>query len=162
VGTHGIKGGCKIRPYVESLSVFQPGSSILVAVSANRKKTYEINWVKHHAEVVLLSLKGVTNRQQAEAFTGAGLFIEKARLPELNDGSYYWFDLIGLDVFDIDETYLGRLESIIATGSNDVYVAKRKGGEIWIPALKSVVKEIDLERKRMQVDLPKGLSEING
>jgi 16S rRNA processing protein RimM len=161
VGAHGVKGSCKIRPFVESLSAFQPGSSIFVGASENLKKAYEINWVKSHAKIVLLSLKGVANRHQAEALIGAELFIEKARLPELNDGSYYWFDLIGLDVFAMDETYVGRLESIIATGSNDVYVVKHQGDEIWIPALRSVVKGIDLERKRMQVDLPEGLSESN-
>ena len=75
--------------------------------------------------------------------------------------TYYWFDIIGLSVFTIDEKYLGCVESIIQTGSNDVYVVKDpnkdKDNEILIPALKSVVLAIDLERKIMRVDLPEGL-----
>ena len=78
-------------------------------------------------------------------------------MPDLEEGDYYWFDLIGLDVFGIDQKYLGRLESIIQTGSNDVYVVKKDDTEILIPALESVVQKIDLKNRRMQVDLPEGL-----
>ena len=157
VGVHGIKGNCKIRSYAESLSVFQSDSVIIVATCDGRQKPYEINWVKPHAKAALISLKGVDTRDQAEALIGCELFIEKNRLPNPEEGSYYWFDLIGLDVFDDDQKYLGRLESIIQTGSNDVYVVKEDDKEILIPALESVVQKIDLKNRRMQVALPEGL-----
>jgi 16S rRNA processing protein RimM len=75
----------------------------------------------------------------------------------LENGSYYWIDLIGIEVYTAEDDYLGRIESIIETGSNDVYVVKDKKKEVLIPALKSVVTDIDLSQKRMQVDLPDGL-----
>ena len=157
VGVHGIKGNCKFRSYAESLSVFQSDGVVLVATSDGRQKPYEINWVKPHAKTALISFNGVDTRDQAEALIGCELFIEKSRLPDPEDGSYYWFDLIGLEVFDIDQKYLGRLESIIETGSNDVYVVIEGDTEILIPALESVVQNIDLKNGRMQVDLPEGL-----
>ena len=157
VGVHGIKGNCKIRSYAESLSVFQSDSVVIVTTSDGRQKPYEINWAKPHANAALISFKGVDTRDQAEALIGCKLFIEKNRLPDPEEGSYYWFDLIGLDVFDADQKYLGRLESIIQTGSNDVYVVKEENTEILIPALESVVKKIDLKNSRMLVDLPDGL-----
>jgi 16S rRNA processing protein RimM len=157
VGAHGVKGNCKIRSYAESLTVFQPGSEILIATSSGLKNVYEINWAKPHSKVDLLSLKGVTTRIQAQALIGSELFIEKAQLPELDDESYYWYDLIGLEVFTTDNHYLGRLDSILQTGSNDVYVVKKGEDEILIPALESVVHAIDLEKKRMRVELPEGL-----
>ncbi len=147
VGVHGIKGNCKFRSYAESLSVFQSDGVVLVATSDGRQKHYEINWVKPHAKTALISLKGVDTRDQAEALIGCELFIEKSRLPDPEEGSYYWFDLIGLEVFDIDQKYLGRLESIIETGSTDVYVVKEGDMEILIPALESVVQNIDLKKK---------------
>jgi 16S rRNA processing protein RimM len=159
VGVHGVKGNFKIRSYAESLTVFQPGNEILVTAASGRENVYEINWAQPHSKVDLLSLKGVTARDQAEALVGSDVFIEKAQLPELDDGSYYWFDLIGLEVFASDDTHLGRLDSIIQTGSNDVYVVIKGGKEILIPALESVVRCIDLKNKRMQVDLPEGLDE---
>jgi 16S rRNA processing protein RimM len=157
VGVHGISGNCKIRSYAESLIVFQPDSVVLIATSDGRQKPYEINWVKPHAKAALVSFKGVDTRDQAEALIGCELFIERSRLPDPEEGSYYWFDLIGLDVFDVEQKYLGRLESIIQTGSNDVYVVKKDDTEILIPALESVVQKIDLKSRRMQVDLPEGL-----
>jgi 16S rRNA processing protein RimM len=161
VGVHGVKGNCKIRSYAESLAVFQPGSVVFITTAAGQQKPYEINWVKPHAKAVLISFKGVNTRIQAEALIDNDLFIEKRCLPDPEEGSYYWFDLIGLDVFDVDQTYLGRLDSIIQTGSNDVYVVKKGGAEILIPALKKVVQKIDLSQRRMLVDLPDGLDELN-
>ena len=157
VGAHGVNGNCKINSYAESLTVFQPGSDIIIATSSGRQTACEINWAKPHTKAVLLSLKGVTTRDQAQALIGCELFIEKAQLPELEDGSYYWHDLIGLEVFTTDNNYLGRLHSIIQTGSNDVYVVRKDKHEILIPALESVVQAIDLEKKRMRVELPEGL-----
>jgi len=161
VGVHGIKGNLKVYSYAETLSVFEPGSSILAINQKGLEKTYTIKWVKPHHRVLLLSLEGIDGRSLSESLVGSGLFIEKTRLPEIEDGSYYWFDLIGLAVFTIDNEYIGRVESIMTTGSNDVYVVKNPDkdhdNEILIPALTSVVLEIDVNLKTMRVDLPAGL-----
>jgi len=161
VGAHGIKGNIKVYSYAESLSVFEPGSSILVINAEGSEKTYKIKWVKPHTRVFLLSLKGIESLDSVETLIGSELFIEKADLPELEDGSYYWLDIIGLSVFTTDEQYLGKVESIIATGSNDVFVVKdpnkEQENETLIPALESVVLEIDFKLKTMRVDLPEGL-----
>jgi len=157
VGVHGLKGTVKVCSYAESLSAFKPGGLILARDSKDRDKTYIIQWVKPHTRTILLSLKGVDDRDMSETLVGSDLFIEKAKLPEPEDESYYWFDIIGLSVYTIDEKFIGRVESIIPTGSNDVYVVKNNDDEILIPGLESVVKEIDLKQKIMRVDLPEGL-----
>jgi 16S rRNA processing protein RimM len=157
VGAHGVNGNFKIISYAESLSVFQPGSEVCVAPGPGREKNYEINWVKPHTKVDLLSLKGIGTRDQAQALVGSDLFIDKSRLPDTDEGTYYWFDLIGLEVRSDDGKYLGLLESIIQTGGNDVYVVTDQDSEILIPAIESVVLQIDLENKRMLVRLPEGL-----
>jgi 16S rRNA processing protein RimM len=161
VGAHGVKGNIKVHSYAESLSVFEPGRSILVINAKGIEKTFEINWAKPHSRGVLLSLRGIDSRKSAEALIGSELFITRDSLPELEDGVYYWSDIIGLSVFTIDQQYIGRVESIIQTGSNDVYVVKDLSrdhdNETLIPALESVVLEIDLENNTMRVDLPEGL-----
>ncbi|UCD80342.1 MAG: 16S rRNA processing protein RimM [Desulfobacterales bacterium] len=157
IGTHGIKGAHKIRSYAESTEVFEPGRSILVRESSGRETHREINWVNPHKRTPLLSFKGIDDRNQAQLLAGAALFIPKAELPQLENGSFYWIDLIGMEVYTTADEYLGRLESIIETGSNDVYVVQDKKKEVLIPALESVVVDIDLEQKRMRVDLPEGL-----
>jgi len=161
VGAHGVKGNVKVYSFAESLSLFEQESSILVVSAKGSEKIFKIKWIKPHGRVVLLSLEGIENRDQAETLIGSELFVKRDSLPKLVDGSYYWLDIIGLAVFTNDEKYIGRVESIIPTGSNDVYVVKDaqkdRDNEILIPAIESAVLEIDLEQKRMIVDLPEGL-----
>jgi 16S rRNA processing protein RimM len=158
VGIHGLKGTNKLRSYADSLSVFWPGRSILIRDLRGREANYEIHWVKPHTGIPLVSFKGITNREQAKTLIGAELFIPQSELPELDEDTYYWHDLIGIEVVTITGEFLGRIESIIETGSNDVYVVKSNEKEVLIPALDSVVLDIDLAHKRMRVDLPEGLA----
>ena len=159
VGVHGVKGTLKIHSYAESLEIFQPGNRISVSTTEGWEIDYEIDWIKPHSRGALLALNNVSDRDQAKTLVGADLQIEKAKLPELEAGLYYWYEMIGLQVVTIDDRYLGRLESIIETGSNDVYVVKNDRREILIPALKSVVQVIDIDANLMRVDLPDGLEE---
>jgi 16S rRNA processing protein RimM len=161
IGSHGIKGNLKVRSYAESETVFKPGKSILVIQAGHIEKIYSIQWAKPHGRSMLISLKGVENRDAADSLVGAGVFIERTALPEPEEGSYYWVDIIGLSVVSTDDQYIGRIESIMATGGNDVYVVKNhdKPGhhEILIPAIESVVLGIDFINRIMRVDLPEGL-----
>jgi 16S rRNA processing protein RimM len=158
VGAHSVKGTCKIRSFAESLSLFTPGIELLVrSKSSGTDKSLEINWVKPHTGAVLISFRGISNRTQAEALIGSELYVPKEMLPDLDADTHYWLDLIGMAVFTIDRTYLGRIKSIIETGSNDVYVVNDGQNEVLVPALGSVVVNIDTKRNRMDVDLPEGL-----
>ncbi len=159
VGVHGIHGNLKVFSYAESLSFYDSGNTIFIKTADGNERIYVIEHGAPHKKIILLSLEEVKDRESAKDFIGAELFIEKSVLPELIDDEYYWVDIIGCDVFSTDETYLGQVESIFPTGSNDVYVVKdpENGKETLIPALKSVIGEIDLDQKKMWVDLPEGL-----
>jgi len=161
VGAHGVNGNLKVYSYAESVSVFKPGSLILAIHAGKIEKYFAIKWAKPHGKSILLSFKGIEDRNTAETLIGAELFIERTALPELEEGVYYWVDIIGLSVYTTDNQYIGRVESIMATGSNDVYVVKdpnkKNNNEILIPAIESVVLEIDFEHKRIRVNLPEGL-----
>jgi len=161
VGAHGVNGNLKVYSYAESVSVFKPGSLILAILAGKIEKHFAIKWAKPHGKSILLSFKGIEDRNTAETLIGAELFIERTALPELEEGVYYWTDIIGLSVFTTDNQYIGRVESIMATGSNDVYVVKdtnkESNNETLIPAIESVVLEIDFEHKRIRVNLPEGL-----
>ncbi len=160
VGVHGIKGVLKIRSYMESLSFFDAGKVVFGSgvrdKGADPMIPYQIEWSRPHRQGLLLCLKDVSDCNQAEQLKGYEFFVRRAELPDLEEGTYYWADLIGLSVFTKD-TCIGRIEEVIATGSNDVYVVKDNDREILIPALESVVVSVDLEAKTMRVELPEGL-----
>jgi 16S rRNA processing protein RimM len=159
VSVHGVHGNLKVYSFAESSSAFQPDDRVLVRDKSGHEKERAVRQVKPHKRNILLSLRGIENCDDAKALVGAEIFIRKSKLPELDDGTYYWFEIIGLEVLTIDNRYLGCVESIIATGGNDVYVVKGPGedSEILIPALETVVDKIDLDAKTMWVNLPEGL-----
>lgn len=158
VNAHGVEGAIKVYSYAESLSVFNPGDMILVkSPSDSSEKFYRIKWSAPHSHFVLLMFEGIDSRSLADNLKGCELYIEKAFLPELEENTYYWEDIIGMSVYTADDIFLGRVESIIRTGSNDVYVVKDGKSEILVPAMESVVSKIDLDQKRMKVNLPEGL-----
>lgn len=156
-GAHGIKGALKFQVYTESLAYYTPNVALLLREPNGRE--YEICALKAvpSGKSVLLTLKDVTDRNQAEALAGSLIFVPKDVLPEPEEGEFYWFELIGLDVVEADGRELGKLDHIFETGSNDVYVVKKGGNELLLPALPHVILDIDLEAKRIMVKIPEGL-----
>lgn len=157
VGAHGIKGNIKIVSFTESLEIFEKGCSIALRGPDGSQKKSTINWIKPHGRKALLSLEGITSRNHVDELIGWELYIARDRLPQLEPGVYYWSELIGLDVVTLDGGYIGKIDAIIQTGSNDVYVVRHQELETLIPALEKVVIAIDLVKKEMQVELPEGL-----
>jgi 16S rRNA processing protein RimM len=158
VGVHGVKGYIKIHAETESFSLMTPGISVIVREPNGTNRVMEIADARPQGRLLLLRLKGVFDRTAAETLPGSDILIEKSRLPDLEPDTYYWADIFGMSVVTVEGETIGTVASLIETGSNDVYVVKTQDNdEILIPAIGSVVLEIDLDRKIMRVDLPEGL-----
>ena len=156
VGVHGIKGWLKVQSFAESAEPFRAGRRVGVRHSGAGMATYMVRDVRPHKNLLRLALESVETRDAAEALVGAELLIDRAELPEPEEDHWYWCDLIGLSVYEA-EVYIGRVQTIFATGSNDVLVVARGDSERLIPAIESVVRRIDLGNKLIQVELPEGL-----
>ncbi len=83
---------------------------------------------------------------------------EEEAIP-LPEGTYYWFELIGMEVVSETGEKLGTIVDIFETGSNDVYVLKRGRKETYIPATREVIRQVDKQAKRMTIRVPEGLLE---
>lgn len=113
--------------------------------------------------MAVMQLEGYANRDQAETLRGAILMIPESELPSLPQDEYYWHQLVGLTVVeDKSQRVLGRLTHVLRTGAgHDVFEVERTGKKaLLIPALKSVVKRVDLDGQRMMVELLPGLEDI--
>ena len=88
---------------------------------------------------------------------GLWLCVPQSEVPSAEEGEYFHYQLLGLNVRTVEGEELGQLAEILETGSNDVYVVKGAEGEILVPALGKVVREIDIASSLMVVDLPEGL-----
>jgi 16S rRNA processing protein RimM len=157
VGVHGVRGVVKVRSYSESPFLFTPGNSVFLHLPGREKKAYLIKDMQPHKRLLLLSFEDIRDMDAAEALIGVEISVKRSMLPDPEEGAYYWDDLIGISVFAENDRYLGQLESILQTGSNDVYVVKDGSREILIPAINDVVMSINLEENAMRVSLPEGL-----
>ena len=157
VNTFGIKGMVKIKPFTDDISRFDNLKKIYVE-NKEIKKEYEIEEVKYHKDMVLMKLKGVDNPEEAELLRNYYLKVKRQDEPKLDEGTYYIVDLLGLDVYSDDGKLLGKLDDIFNTGSNDIYVVKDElGKQLLLPAISDVVKDINLEEKRIVVHILNGL-----
>jgi 16S rRNA processing protein RimM len=160
-GAHGIRGGLRIHSYAESIELYRIGEAIRVILADGSDRTMTVEWVRPHGRGLRLGLEAVCDRNQAEYLVGASLYVDKSRLPVLEEDTYYWHELIGLHVYDTAGLLLGSLEEVIPTPANDVYVVKGEVDgrfrELLIPAVATVVRNIDLEAGAMVVDPPVGL-----
>lgn len=158
LGSHGLKGALKLTGDAESDSTFRPGQSVTLTLLSGKQQNHTIKAVKPFGRnSQLLFVVGITCREQANLLKGAKVQIQRNDLPPLEDGSYYWCDLIGLEVIDERRGFLGRLTSIMQTGAHEVYVVNGSNGETLIPVIKSIILKVAVEEGRIEVDLPDGL-----
>lgn len=156
VNTHGHKGGLKIYPLTDDAQRFLALEKVYIKC-ADCYVAYTVAKVQLYKNVVFLSLQEIADMNAAEKLKGLYLEIPQAEVRPLSPGSYYHFQLIGLDVYE-DEQYLGKLSDVLQPGSNDVFVVKTpENKEIYLPALKSVITRIDLDNRRIEVKIPPGL-----
>ena len=158
--TQGIKGQLRVIPFAGDASSISELDVIYVKSPAGAMEKFSVASAKAHGKRVILTLKAFDNINQVLHLVGRELYAERGALPELPSDEFYWSDLLGLEVETEQGEALGKLVDIIETGANDVYVVKKNGREVLIPALEDVVLSIDLQAGRMTVSLPEGLLDL--
>lgn len=158
VNTHGHKGGLKIYPLTDDPGRFARTEYLYIKTGQEHQR-FTISEAKLHKNLVLLTLKEIIDMNEAEKLKGLYVELPQDELPSLEEGHFYIFQIIGLDVYEGQEL-LGKITDVLKTGSNDVYVIQREqGGNIYLPALKEVVHSINVESGKMIVTLPPGLTD---
>ena len=161
VKTHGIRGEVQVFFYSD-VKYFLDYKDVFVQGKYGDKIPQRIIKTRvKKGRSVILTFEGIIDRIQAESFVGKEIFLDRAKLSSLAEGEYYWHEIEGLSVVSAEGEKLGILSDVLATGANDVYVVKGDIGEILVPAIEQMVKEIDLDKGVMVVDLPPGLVEAN-
>jgi 16S rRNA processing protein RimM len=123
-----------------------------------KNKQYVLQEVKYQKNMVLLKLEGIDKIEDAENLRNSYLEIDRKDGKQLDKNEYYIVDLLGMEVYTDEGTLLGRLDDIYNTGSNDIYVVKDElGKQVLLPAISDVIKDINIEEKKITVHLLKGL-----
>ena len=150
---HGLSGAVKAEAISDVPHRFDVGQTLHV-----RGTPYVISSsVRASRRQVILKFRGLDSLAGARGLVGEWMTVPLESAPALPEGRYFHFQLLGLQVFTNEGEILGRVCEILETGSNDVYVVSGDGGELLLPALADVIREIDLAQGLMVVDLPDGL-----
>lgn len=145
VNTVGLKGEVKVYPYIDDFTDIK-----FVYVNNNKM---EIENIRNKKTVVVIKFKEISNIDEAENLRNSIIELDDEDAPELEEGRYYIKDLIGFEVITDEGKVLGKLDDIFNTGANDIYQV----GEILLPGVDEVIKEIDTENKKITVHIIKGL-----
>lgn len=157
VNTSGLKGVIKVKPFTDDITKFNNLKTIYISIKKERKE-FKIEQVRFSKNMVFLKLEGIDTIEEAENYRNLYLKVKRDKDEELEEGSYYIVDIIGCKVFTDEQKELGKVDDVFSTGSNDVYVIKDEvGKQILLPAIKEVIKNIDIENKTITVHLLEGL-----
>lgn len=159
VGTHGIKGTIKILSMTDFPERLRERKRLVFYDDLdNVVFEGELESLGMEGTILLVKLKGCETRDMAERLIGSFIKVKEEELPPLGEGEFYFHQIIGLKVYTHEGRYLGKVVDILKTGANDVFCVKGKK-EFMIPALKSLVKEVDLKRGIIIIEPMEGLLE---
>ena len=157
VNTNGLKGVLKIKPFTDDITRFNELKTVYISIN-KKLKEFEIETVRYAKNMVFLKLKGIDTVEEAENYRNLYIQINRENAAELEENSYYIADLIDCEVITDEQVNLGKIVDVFPTGSNDVYVVKDDmGKQVLLPAIKEVIKKVDVESKTVIVHLLKGL-----
>jgi 16S rRNA processing protein RimM len=153
--SHGVCGEIIMDIHTDFPARIKSGRKVLIG---EKHQPLTLDTVREHADGLLVSFRGVDTPEDAGKFRNQWVYVKAADVPPLPDGKHYQYELIDLDVVDENGNPLGKLVEILETGANDVYVVRDESGrEILLPAIPSVILNLDMDQRTLKVHLLEGL-----
>lgn len=156
----GVNGEIKIEPLTDNIDRFKCLESgyldITGEIEMPKLKVQSVKFLTKN--YVVLKFESIDTIEDARKIQGAYIKVNRKDAVKLPKGHYFIFEIVGLKVYDLNDRYLGVITEVLQTGANDVYVMNGDDGrECLIPAIKQVVKDIDLNNKTMTIDPLEGM-----
>lgn len=156
VSPWGLQGHIKVAVETDFPQRFTSSSQVYID---NQSAVIEdTSW---HKGQVIVKLHGVDTEDEADELVGRFIEIHCSQLYSLDDGEYFHFQLIDLEVVTGDGDAVGKISEILSIASADVYVIRGDNGEILIPATDEIIKSVDLEKGIMVIEPMTGLLDLN-
>lgn len=127
--------------------------------SPKKPTTFQVEATRVHKGQMLLKIEGVDSPEAVEALKNYWVLVPIEKAKKLPKGAYYLYQIEGLDVYDSEGRYIGKIQDVLTLSANDVYVVRGPGvtdptGELLVPAIKTVVKRIEMKRGRIIIAPP--------
>ena len=153
VNTHGLKGEVKVYSYTDNEKKILKLKKVYI-----RGKEYKVESMRLQKQMFLMKLQGVDDIDQTKFLMNEMCFREVEKNESNDDEGYFIKDLVGIEVIDVNGNVIGTLKEVFRTGANDVYeVVDKNNKSIYLPAIKKVIKSIDISSHKMTVELMEGL-----
>ncbi|MFV9509890.1 ribosome maturation factor RimM [Tepidibacillus sp. LV47] len=161
VNTFGIKGELKVYLHTDFPEQrFQEDNQLYVGKEENPAEyRFTVEKARPYKNIYLLKFKEFDNINQVEKFRGYYLWITKDQQGNLEEGEYYYHQIIGCIVVTTDGEEIGKVTEILRPGANDVWVVrgKRSKKEFYIPYIDDIVKDVDVINKKIVIEIMEGL-----
>lgn len=158
VNTHGIRGEVRVIATTDFVDQrFAKGATLYLAGS-DQSLALTVESARPHKGSMLVKFVGYDNINDVQAFRNHELTVAEEDQQPLEDGAYYYHQIIGLDVETLSGEHLGTIKEILSPGANDVWVVQRPGkADLLLPKIDQVIKEVDLAHHLVKVELMEGL-----
>lgn len=160
MNTHGIKGEVRVISITDFRELrYQKGNKLYLFMPGEKEPIeLTVKSYRTHKNFDLLTFEGYDNINLVEKFKGGILKVHESQLADLEEGEYYFHEIIGCDVFTMDGKEIGKIKEILTPGANDVWVVKGKNGkEYLIPYIDDVVKRVEIKEKLVFIEPMEGL-----
>jgi 16S rRNA processing protein RimM len=157
---HGIRGELRIEVLTAYPERIVSGSKVYVGPDPDDVSAavlHDVTGARKHLQYLILQLEGFEDRNEADTLRDQFVMVALEDAVPLEEGEFYLYQVIGLSVYTVDGDYLGEVSDVIETGANDVYVVQGPRGEVLLPATEECVVDIDIDAKRMTINLIEGL-----
>jgi 16S rRNA processing protein RimM len=159
-GAFGLKGEVKLTSFAQDQGMFLRAGVVFAGPDPARARPLSVISLRPHQGRLLLRLKEITNREQAQALGGAWVYLRREDLDPLQTEEYYWFELKDALVRTSDGRELGRVQAVTNHGAHDILVVRdSRGRELLIPVSQEVVKELDAAAGLVVIEPTPGLLE---
>jgi 16S rRNA processing protein RimM len=150
-GAHGIRGEVKLQSFAATPEAIASYSRL----QTDRGGTIEIERLRPQNQGFIATLKGIGDRNRAEALAGSELYIDRALLPEPGAVESYIHDLVGLAVLTRDGTVFGKVVDVVNYGAGDLLDIARAGeANIFVPFSDAFVPDVDIAGGQLIIELP--------
>jgi 16S rRNA processing protein RimM len=155
---HGVRGEVVVEVLSDVPGRLAPGRRMTASWAGKPGRTLTVESYRPHKSGALVRFAGAEGRDGAEELRDALLEVDRSEVPAAPEGTYYWYQLLGCRCW-VDGEDLGEVTDLVEDGGGLLLVVSREGRQVPIPFVQSFLKEVDVERGRIELDLPEGLLE---
>ncbi len=158
VNVHGIRGELKILPITNTPEYYLETDCFYIEKN-NYLCAYKTESVRFHKNQWIVKFVAILDRNDAEEHRGCRVLLEDSQLRPLEEDEYFYHQLVGCQVVDLEGTELGIVKELFDTGASDILVITGKKNEFMVPSIPEFIKEIDVNKQVIRIDPIPGLIE---